>query len=174
MDFKDLFTTKNIIIFLIILIFVIGIFYYSRNKFNLENFQNNLNSDTIDNQTPTLASGDSPFNTYQTTNLDKPDPYSTPPNRTPMNPSELLPNITNANWGNLYPVKNDGGVYVPSMIDPSFSIGINSISNSMKNQSLDIRSTPVIVKQQVSPWNNSSYQMDITKIGLDPAPSIVN
>jgi hypothetical protein len=172
MDFKDLLTSRNIIIFIIVLILIVAIFYYTRRRTGLERFTNS--DDTMSGKaTPTAASGAAPFKTYQTTGLDKPDASAPVVDRTPTNPNDLLPSTTGANWGNLYPVQNDGGVYVPSMIDPSFSIGINTISNTLKNPSLDLRSEFVIPKQVVSPFLNSSYEPNISKIGLDPTPSII-
>jgi hypothetical protein len=171
MDFKDLFTSRNIIIFIIVLILIIAIFYYSRGKRTLERMSNYGDSGASAKY-PTAASGDAPFKTSQTTNLDKPDASATTPDRSaPTNPQDLLPSSTGANWGNLYPVQNDNGVYVPSMIDPSFAIGINTISSTMKNPNLDLRSEIPIPKKQLSPWNNSSWQPNVEKIGLDPSPS---
>lgn len=156
---SQLFTTRNIIISITVLILILGIYFYSTRKNTLEKMTNNAESTT---PTPTSASGDVPFKTSQT-NMDVPD-------RSVTNPNDLLPNGA-GNWGNLYPVKNDGGVFVPSITSADFQIGVNTISSTLKNPSLDIRSNPIIPKQVVSPWNNSSYEPDIGKIGLDPASS---
>jgi hypothetical protein len=173
MDFKDLLTSRNIIIFIIVLILIVAIFYYSKSKRSLEKLTNPTDTDKTPSLYPTSASGDAPFKTTQTTGLDKPDSASSLPDRTATSPNDLLPNTASANWGNLYPVQNDSGVYVPSMISPEFSIGINTISNTLKNPSLDLRSNIPIVKQVISPFNNSSWDMDVGKIGLDPSPSIM-
>jgi hypothetical protein len=172
MNFKELLTSRNIIILVILIILILAIYLYSTRKPTLEKFTENAAS-TSTNSLPTAASGSAPFKTTQTAGLDKPDPSSTLPNRVATNPNDLLPSNTSANWGNLYPVQNDGGVYVPSLTEPSFQIGINSISSTLKNPSLDLRSEPIIPKQQVGPWNNSSYSPNIAKIGLDPHPSVV-
>jgi hypothetical protein len=173
MDFKDLFTSRNIIIFIIVLILIFAIYYYSKGRRTLERMSNYGDSGASAKY-PTAASGDAPFKTSQTTNLDKPDASATTPDRSaPTNPQDLLPSSTGANWGNLYPVQNDNGVYVPSMIDPSFAIGINTIGTTIRNGSLDIRATPVILKKQVSPWLNSSYEENVSKIGVDMSPSTI-
>jgi cytoskeletal protein RodZ len=169
MDFKDLFTSKNIIIIIIIIILIIAIYFYVRNKKSFEKLTNP--DDLSSSEIPTSGNGTAPFKTQQTTNLDKPDPSSTLVNKNTTNPNDLLPNSMGSNWGNLYPVQNDGGVNVPSTIDPSFSIGINTISSTLRNSNLDIRSEFAIPKVQVSPWNNSSIPQNLQKIGLDPTPS---
>lgn len=168
MDFKDLLTSTNIIIFIIVVILIVAIYFYSTRKTTLEKMTNPTSGDTA---VPSAANGAAPFKTQQTTGLDKPDASATVPDRSATSPSDLLPSSAGANWGNLYPVQSDSGVYVPSMIDPSFSIGLNSISGTTKQMSLDIRSTPVIAKQEVSPWNNSSTQPSVSKIGVDISPS---
>jgi hypothetical protein len=177
MEYSELFTTKNIIIFIIVVILIVAIFYYWRSRTTgLEKFSNSTDgSRTPPGKAgvyPTAASGAAPFKTQQTTGVDTPDVGSALPNRTPTNPSDLLPSNTGANWGNLYPVQTDnGGVYVPSLVDASFAIGINSIGNVNKNSVLELRSQPIITKQAVSPWNNSSYTEDLSRIGLDIAPT---
>jgi hypothetical protein len=168
MDFKDLFTSRNIIILIVIVILIVAIYYYTKSRTTLEKM---TNQDKGDSAFPTTASGSAPFKTTQTTGLDKADPASSLPDRTPTTANDLLPSTAGANWGNLYPVQNDGGVYVPSIVDPSFAIGINTISSTMRNSSLDLRSEPIIPKQTVSPWNNSSYEPNVAKIGLDPTAS---
>jgi len=165
MDFKELITSRNIIIFFVILIIILGIYWFSTRRGSFRFFENFENATTP----PTTASNTAPFQTTQTMNLDKPDSASGVPNRALTDPSQLLPNSKGADWGNLYPVQNDGGVYVPSLTDPSFQIGINTISSTLKNASLDIRSQPIIPKVQLSPWNNSSFVPDLGKISLDPS-----
>ena len=128
MDFKDLLTSRNIIIFIVVLILVVAIYYYTTTRKNVERFTDSANT-TGGNPTPTAGNSNAPFKTFQTTGLDKADPKAPTVDRTVTSPNDLLPNTAGANWGNLYPVQNDGGVYVPSMIDPSFSIGLNTISN---------------------------------------------
>lgn len=174
MDYKELFTSTNIIIFVIVMILLVAIFYYWRSRTGLEKFTNDSSKSSAggSNVYPTGASGDSPFKTQETGNVDKPDVGSSLPNRNATNPGDLLPNSAGANWGNLYPVQNsDPGVYVPSLVDPSFSIGLNTISGTMRNSSLDLRAQPLVEKKVVSPWNNSSIEADIAHIGIDGVPS---
>jgi hypothetical protein len=174
MDYKELFTSTNIIIFFIVVILLIAVFYYWRSRKGLERFTNDSSHSSAggSNVYPTAASGDSPFKTQETANVDKVDVGSSMPNRTPTNPGDLLPSSTGANWGNLYPVQNeDPGVYVPSLISPDFSIGVNTISGTTRLASLDLRAQPLIEKKVISPWNNSSVQADIAHVGIDGVPS---
>jgi hypothetical protein len=59
-------------------------------------------------------------------------------------------------------------VNVPDLImSPQAFIGIDTISNTLKNPSYDLRSDPVIPKQDVGPWNNSTYQADLARVPFE-------
>lgn len=53
------------------------------------------------------------------------------------------------------------------LMSPQFSIGIDPIGNTLKNPSYDIRSEPPIPKQNVGPWNNSTYEPDLARVPFE-------
>ena len=59
-------------------------------------------------------------------------------------------------------------VNVPDLImSPQSFIGIDTISNTLKNPSYDLRSDPIIPKRDVGPWNNSTYDADLARVPLE-------
>jgi len=59
-------------------------------------------------------------------------------------------------------------VNVPDLImSPQAFIGIDTISNTLKNPSYDLRSDPIIPKVNVGPWNNSTFEQDLARIPFE-------
>jgi hypothetical protein len=79
------------------------------------------------------------------------------------NVSDLLPNDPNSEWGKLNPGLNAGGT--PDLLSAGTVIGINR--NPLRNSNLQYRSDPVIPKQDIGPWNQSTIDQDISRIPLE-------
>ena len=76
-----------------------------------------------------------------------------------MNPHDLLPRDRNSEWASVNPASQDlTGLNLLSATDV---IGINTVSSSLKNSNLQIRSEPIIPKADIGPWNNSTIEADI-------------
>ena len=59
-------------------------------------------------------------------------------------------------------------VNMPDLImSPQAFIGIDTISNTLKNPSYDFRSDPIIPKVNVGPWNNSTIDPDLARVPLE-------
>ena len=59
-------------------------------------------------------------------------------------------------------------VNVPDLImSPQAFIGIDTISNTLKNPSYDLRSDPIIPKVNVGPWNNSTFDTDLSRVPFE-------
>lgn len=82
------------------------------------------------------------------------------------NPDELLPVDKNSEFAKLNPV-NSGKVDLPDMLQAGSLIGIDTIGQTLKNPNLQLRSDPVISKQQVGPWNNSTFEPDLARVPLE-------
>ena len=82
------------------------------------------------------------------------------------NPDELLPVDKNSEFAKLNPV-NSGNVDLPDMLQAGSLIGIDTIGQTLKNPNLQLRSDPVISKQQVGPWNNSTFEPDLARVPLE-------
>jgi hypothetical protein len=54
-----------------------------------------------------------------------------------------------------------------NMLDTSEFIGVDTVTNSLRNANYSIRSEPPNPKQAVSPWMNSTIAPDLTRLKLD-------
>jgi len=84
------------------------------------------------------------------------------------NPNELLPVDQNSQWAALNPVNmSQGNILNGDMLQAGYHIGLDTIGQSMKNANLQLRSDPIIPKQDVGPWNQSTYEPDYARIPLE-------
>jgi len=77
--------------------------------------------------------------------------------------SDLLPNDPNSEWSKLNPGLNAG--MTPDLLSPGTIIGINRAP--LRNSNLQYRSDPVIPRQDIGPWNQSTIDQDISRIPLE-------
>lgn len=91
-----------------------------------------------------------------------------PPAASIANPNELLPTDTNSQWAALNPVNmNQGSILNGDMLQAGHHIGLDTIGQTLKNPNLQLRSDPIIPKQEVGPWNQSTYEPDYGRIPLE-------
>jgi hypothetical protein len=81
-------------------------------------------------------------------------------------PEQLLPNDDNSKFGELNPMTNDGQ-QIPDLLNAVSRIGLDTIGQTMKNPNLQLRSDPTIEKQNIGPWNNSTYEPDLARVPLE-------
>ena len=81
-------------------------------------------------------------------------------------PSDLLPNDANQQWTSLNNL-NGANINMPDLLQAGNLIGLDTIGQTMKNANLQLRSDPIIVKQDVGPWNNSTYEADLGRVPLE-------
>lgn len=81
-----------------------------------------------------------------------------PPQKAPIISDDLLPK-KNENW---FETPNVGSKLDDAnlLADAIFKVGVDTIGNTKKNPSYDIRGTIANPKFPISPWNNSSYEPD--------------
>ena len=79
------------------------------------------------------------------------------------NVSDLLPGDPNSEWAKLNPGLNAGAT--PDLLSAGTIIGINRAP--LRNSNLQYRSDPVIPKQDIGPWNQSTIDQDISRIPLE-------
>ena len=79
------------------------------------------------------------------------------------NVSDLLPTDTNSEWAKLNPGLNAGAT--PDLLSAGTIIGINR--TPLRNSNLQFRSDPVIPRQDIGPWNQSTIDQDISRIPLE-------
>jgi hypothetical protein len=77
--------------------------------------------------------------------------------------SDLLPNDPNSEWAKLNPGLNAGAT--PDLLSPGQYIGLNR--TPLRNSNLQYRSDPVIPRQDIGPWNQSTIDQDISRVPLE-------
>jgi len=85
-----------------------------------------------------------------------------------VNPTDLLPSDANSQWSALNPsTMSAGNVLNGDLLATGYHYGIDSIGASMKNPNLQLRADPIISKQDVGPWNQSSFEPDYSRKPLE-------
>lgn len=135
------------------------------------------------NATPlgTTVSPDTPPNPGMNTGVkegfqDTPSPMpfaaaSTPSNCYPKNqlaPQELLPNDPNSKWAQVNP-QGAGDIAGKNFLNAGALIGVNTVGQSLRNASWDLRSEPPNPQVNVSPWLNSTIEPDVNRRVLEIA-----
>lgn len=85
------------------------------------------------------------------------------------NPDELLPSDANSQWSNLNPSSVDKakGVMAPDLLQAGHHIGLDTVGQSLRNANQQLRSDPVIQKQDIGPWNQSTIESDSMRKPLE-------
>jgi len=82
-----------------------------------------------------------------------------------VKPEDLLP-LGNTEFSSLNPIL-DGGLKNKQFLDPTKLMGTNTVGQSNRNQSYDLRSEPAIKKMDVGPWMNTTIEADLTRRPLE-------
>lgn len=88
-------------------------------------------------------------------------PYDT------ANPSDLLPKDGNSEWSKLNPVTNGTGVVMPDLLQAGYHIGLDTIGQTLRNANQQLRSDPIIPKQDTGPWMQSTIEPDLGRAPLE-------
>ena len=80
-------------------------------------------------------------------------------------PSDLLPKDQNSQWATLNPV--GGNVAIPDLLQAGYHIGLDTIGQTLKNANYQLRSDPIIEKQNLGPWLQSTIEPDYARIPLE-------
>ena len=81
------------------------------------------------------------------------------------NPSDLLPSDSNSDWANLNPSFSAG--MTPDLLQAGYHIGLDTVGQTLRNANLQLRSDPIIPKQDVGPWMQSTIEPDLGRIPLE-------
>jgi hypothetical protein len=174
MMFKDflkgglskLFTFKNIIIFIVFVVLIWALYTYNGSKWNVSDLMSDgSGSGELEKQPSVLQTSAQNVVPPPVGVAGGASGYSV---SAVADPKDLLPSGQNSSWSALNPVSvNPGsGLSQDLLSGVAGRIGLDTVSSSMRNSSLDIRSDPYIPKQSVSPWQNSTIEPDLGKIPL--------
>jgi hypothetical protein len=81
-----------------------------------------------------------------------------------QNPSELLPHDSNSQWSELNP-SGKGELSNINLLQAGHHIG--TVSQSLRNANLQIRSEPANPQMSVGPWNNTTMEPETHRQGLE-------
>jgi hypothetical protein len=98
-----------------------------------------------------FAAGNAPSNCY-------------PKNQ--LNATELLPADPNSKWAQVNP-QGAGDIAGKNYLNAGALIGVNTVGQSLRNASHDLRSEPANPQVAVSPWFNSTIEPDINRRVLE-------
>ena len=87
-------------------------------------------------------------------------------NQQVVNPAELLPKDTNSEWAKLNPM-GAGDLQNVNLLQAGYHVGINTVSSSLRNANLQLRSEPANPQVSVGPWNNTTISPDNNRRPLE-------
>mgnify|MGYP001085412789 CR=1 FL=1 len=85
-----------------------------------------------------------------------------------IDPSELLPRDENSEWAALNPI-GSGDLQNVNLLQAGHHSGINTVSSSLRNASMDIRGDIPNPQVQVGPWNQTTIEPDTNRRALEIA-----
>lgn len=83
-------------------------------------------------------------------------------------PQELLPGDPNSKWAQVNP-QSSGDIAGKNFLNAGALIGVNTVGQSLRNASWDLRSEPPNPQMQVSPWNQTTILSDLQRRPLEIA-----
>ena len=83
-----------------------------------------------------------------------------------LTPQELLPNDPNSKWAQVNPM-GAGDIAGKNFLNSGALIGVDTVGQSNRNASWDIRSIPSNPQVQVSPWMQSTIEPDLVRRPLE-------
>ena len=167
--FGRFFTTQRTIVLIIFLVLGFVLYSYSSSK------SYSLDRMTTGSPQPSVSSGLSlpgpnvlPVNNAVVPQVQGPHEtaggsYSSRP---VANPADLLPKDSNSQWGELNTL-NQGNIVMPDLLQAGYHIGLDTIGQTLRNANLQERSDPIIPKQDVGPWYQSTIEPDFGRVPLE-------
>jgi len=152
--FSKFFTTERIVLLVVIALLAWGVFTYGAGKGASADGMTNA-EEPKEEAAPAKEATESAPSGYKA--------------KEAAAPRDLLPKDENAAWSDATPVAVDKtkGVMGPDLLSAGHHIGIDTIGQSLRNANQQLRSDPVISKQDVGPWHNSTIEADTTRIPLE-------
>jgi len=82
------------------------------------------------------------------------------------NPSQLLPSDPHMAWASVNP-RGSGAVAGKNYLNAGALISVNTVGQSLRNASFDLRSEPANPQVALSPWFNSTIEPDVNRLPLE-------
>lgn len=159
------FTKERVLILIIFVILAWALLSYSGSKTNLyDNMDVGMATGSPSVPQPTVLSN-VVSDSSVSNNTSLPSGYNS---QSVSNPSDLLPVDQNSAWSALNPnTMNSGSIIMPDLLQAGYHIGLDTIGQTLRNPNLQLRSDPLISKQDIGPWNNSTIEADYGRVPLE-------
>ena len=83
-----------------------------------------------------------------------------------LKPADLLPEGEAAaiqNFSETVPNAGEGILKGVNFLDAGFHVGVNTVGQSLRNANLNLRAEPPNPRMQVSPWMNTTIDVDLMR-----------
>jgi len=147
--------------------------YANAGNMDAETIMANAHNNSADGETVSPMTPNSATEGFQ--NLSpSPMPFAgaeRPGNCYPKNqlaPQELLPNDPNSKWAQVNPMAA-GDIAGKNFLNAGALIGVNTVGQSLRNSSWDLRSEPPNPQVAVSPWLQSTIEPELSRRPLEIA-----
>jgi hypothetical protein len=163
-EITKFFTKERILILIIFIVLIWALYSYSGMKLNIR--------DGMGDGSLVSSSSSSPSPSTITSQPNTPPLPSGYLSKNVVNPSDLLPKDSNSQWSSLNPITSNanttgGTIMAPDLLTAGYHIGIDTIGQTLRNANYQLRSDPVIPKQDVGPWSQSTIEPDMLQVPLE-------
>ena len=83
-----------------------------------------------------------------------------------QDPATLLPKDENSEWAKLNPA-GAGNLNGVNLLKAGYHVGVDTVSNTLRNANLQVRSEPANPQLNVGPWNNTTIAPDLMRVPLE-------
>ena len=83
--------------------------------------------------------------------------------REPLTPKDLLPTYPGSDDFEKENPEGEGILKGVNYLDATFHVGVNTVGQSLRNANLNLRAEPPNPRVAVSPWLNSTIDIDLTR-----------
>jgi hypothetical protein len=153
--FSKFFTTERIVLLVVVALLAYGIFTYSSAKTTegMHHEEEDMEEDPMAEEEMEMEE----------------DGFAGYAAKETAAPADLLPKDKNVSWNDASMKEGmenkEGGIMGPDLLSAGHHIG--TIGQSLRNANQQLRSDPVISKQDIGPWMNSTIEADVTRIPLE-------
>lgn len=168
--FNKFFARKELVIILIAVLIMMALLSYSGSKsFSLDGLEDGSHPSSYSGQTNALAKQPSVRETNAQHVAPAPEGIVSGQGsqlKPVNNPSDLLPKDSNSDWAQLNPSVTGGGA-TPDLLQAGYHIGLDTIGQTLRNANYQLRSDPIIPKQDIGPWSQSTIEPDLGRVPLE-------
>jgi hypothetical protein len=168
--FNKFFARKELVIIVIAVLIMMALLSYSGSKsFSLDGLEDGSSPPSYSAQTQALAKQPSVRETSAQHVAPAPEGIVTGQGaqlKPVNNPSDLLPKDANSDWAQLNPSVMNAGA-TPDLLQAGYHIGLDTIGQTLRNANYQLRSDPIIPKQDIGPWSQSTIEPDLGRVPLE-------